>query len=452
MILRDLGQGLPPANAPPHHVWPSHRIWQLISRLWSPNASTRPSAFALAQMVTRTALTFPKHVIKNVIAFVDAEYHRGGRLYTYVWRARTRCLSNLCLVSRAYCTWATPVLYRHLLLRHDTIASKVFALNYALNRSITSPLTFNQVTDGYGTYTESFIMETKADELSPGAVSTAFRDLLRMMPRLRLVLVKDEGFVFPESLPSLITLQMEYLNEPFFLSQSTIALAFSYLQRLSISTYNCRTPAPTLPAVSASVSLPHLQVIEMANYSSYFSSSQFLETFSNWKLPTLQRLDIIDTVGEFNANSLIMFLKSHGSVILHLDLDQYGESAMPIGLLTDTFSLCVNLRSMRAHVEGWPAFDQLSPHPRLEDLHLSHWKHDDELADLAEVSLKILASFKHTAPTLFPKLRYARLHEKNSGFRAFFNSGDNFVTVENGNERYRRLDGGEIETGGFFLS
>ena len=68
-----------------------------------------------------------------------------------------------------------------------------------------------------------------------------------------------------------------------------------------------------------------------------------------------------------------MFLRSHGAVILYLDLDYDGWGAMPMGLLTDIFSLCVNLRSMRADVEGWLAFDQLSPHPSLEDLRISHW-------------------------------------------------------------------------------
>jgi hypothetical protein len=453
MILRDLGRGLPPASAPPHRVWPSHRIWQLISGLWSLNPSTRPSAFALVQTVTCTAFTLPMRVIQRVVAFVDAIYNRGGCLYTDAWIARTRCLSNLCLVSRAYCTWATPVLYRHLLLRHDAIPSKVFALNYALNHSITSPLACNQVTDGYGTHTKSVLMETRANELSSGALSTAFRDLLRMMPHLRFVLVKDGGFTFPENMPSLITLQMDYIHEALSPSPSTIALAFSYLQRLYIGAWKSRVFAPTLPVVPAGVFLPHLRVIEMVNNSSYFSSSQFLEAFSNWKLPTLQRLDIRDTDSEFNANSLIMFLKSHGSVILYLGLDQYGKSAMPMDRLIDIFSLCVNLRSMWIYLEGWPAFDQLSPHPRLEDLHILHRRHEDELADLVEVGLKVLASFKRIAPTLFPNLRYARLREENSDFEAFFNSGDNFITADRTTGRNGFLHGEvTIEMGTLFPS
>jgi hypothetical protein len=446
MILQDLRRGLAPAAAPPHRIWPSHRVWPIISGLWSLDPSSRSSAFTTAQVVERGDYTLPPSVVQRVISFVDAGYwDECDVLLLYEWKSRMQCVYSLCVVSREYCGWATPVLYRTLWVPGDVAAATLYALNYSLNNSVISPLACNRVAGGYGRHVQTLILGTTKNRNLRGDMSAVFRDLLQLMPRLRLVHIGD-GYVLP--LHSLSTLSIDYSYDRIsIVDESMIIAGFSYLQRLRIEV-RYGAMLPSFLAASPKLFLPHLQFLEILTlaYGGMRPFSFFLEALSGWKLPSLQYLDINSFNETHHADALIGFLRSHGTVLRYMTLEYYDGDPMPQDMLTTIFTLCTNLRSMRVYLGNIAAIGLLSFHPNLEKLRVTYGRDED-----AEFYNK-LKSFKSMAPTLFPKLVEARFGKFLSTSKAFFYPGDEFVTVREGNRVSRHYDGERVEIGELFLS
>jgi hypothetical protein len=455
MILQDLRKCSAPAAMPLDRTWPSDRIWTVISGLWSFNPASRPSAFATAQVVKRTEFALPPNVIRRVITLVDADYYcYDESSNTEVWAARTRCLRSLCIVSRACCAWATPAMYRHIWLRNGTMPPSLLALNYSIASSIASPLPFNQVADGYGTYTESLIMDSTDNQNLRGGLSTVFQDLLYRMPRLRSVHI-GSGPVHP--LHSLATLTIKYECEDVFLvHEGIIIMAFSYLQRLSIRIVD-KDWQPSFPAASSGLFLPHLRFIMIASYDPDnlygLSSSFFLEALSGWKLPSLQYLNVYRLGTEHYSDALIGFLLGHGAALQYLSL-QYYDSGYQIspGMLKNILALCPNLRSIHAGLEDLPALDQLPAHPNLEKISIEYdkGKHKGEEKRDADV-YKTIQSLKSMIPTRFSKLIEVKFKRNYPDLTALFHAGDAHITVQTRGRVFRHHDGGRIELGALFL-
>jgi hypothetical protein len=455
MILQDLRRGLPPASVPPHHVWPSHRIWEIVSGLWSLDPLSRSSALTAGQVLELAEFTLPPNVIQRVVAFVDANYighHNIGPATPDLdmWTTRTRCLYNLCLVSREYCGWGTPALYRILWFHEDVKAAALFALDYSLKNSVIYPLACNRAAGGYGGYTESVFIGRIRNQDLRGGLSTLFRDLLQRTPRLRLVYLGD-GAV-PRPLHPLSTLSIDYTLESIFIvDESIIFTAFSHLQRLHIECIYPPMP-PSFPAASSRLFFPHLRVLEIGVgvLAEYESPSSLLEALSGWKMPSLQYLDIA-SIGETKyADALVGFLRSHGAVLRYVTLRYYNSGcAMSQDVFTTIFTLCTNLRSMNVSLANTPAFDLLPAHLNLEKLCIT-LDNEYEHAEIYET----LKNFKSITSTSFPKLLEAKFMRlsRYPKLTAFFRTGDEFITLVDGIRVSRYYDGGSVEIGKLLCS
>jgi hypothetical protein len=357
-----------------------------------------------------------------------------------VWVARTRLLRSLCIVSSAYCTLATPALYRHIWLSECTTVATRFALNYSLNNSIIYPLRFNQVADGYGAYTETLVVSPTRDPNLQGMLSSDVRALLHMMPHLRLVSVGGA-----DSFHSLATLELNYyVNDWPLVDPSAIIPAFSYLQRLSIFLGTSIPGNAYLPAASSRLYLPQLLDIDICSFvrdNSEVSSHIILEALSSWQLPSLQRLSIDDCHNSHSVGALVKFLRVHGALLRDLTLEYPGALQMWQSLFTNVFTLCTNLCVMRVITYCWSALHNLPSHRNLERLCVTYKGYTDS----AEIYEQLM-SFKATTPAPFPKLVKVEFGDYR-GWTAVFHSGEEFITVQDGDKVSRYYEGGRIEIG-----
>lgn len=192
-IFQELRKGVPPAHEVPARDWPLGRVWPIIVECWALDPLLRPSALATAYALKRTAFTLPPTVLERIVAFFHwiPEHPHTSQLRIH-WFKHTDHLRNLCLTSKSFRRYATPLLYHCVLLFFATNPLALPALMDSLDESHRGTPAYNGVPEGHGRHVEVLII-CVSDWLGtsniPADLPGGLRDLIQRMPRLRIALI-----------------------------------------------------------------------------------------------------------------------------------------------------------------------------------------------------------------------------------------------------------------------
>jgi serine/threonine protein kinase len=376
IVIRDLKAGKPPATAHPDEGWGSDRAWKFILTLWKPDPSHRPSAFTAAHILRSTDFTIPEEAARRIIDFValgdtPMDYTISGG----EWRRRTLLLCNICLISRAFCGYVMPILYRNIRLYLDRKPKKLLRLIYALESSGRNPLPFTAAgPSGYGRFTRMLLIGVPFGLPQPRQLeirSNGIRALLNRLTDSRVVLIRGAPDPNPKIVfksHSLRTLEIQRVSISLLLDQPPVLQALSCLQRLCMRECTLRSPGTHNPS---NLCLPNLQDITISgtDKDNFGVITDLLATFSDWTMPRLNSLHISSIWGspEF-IPPFTRFLRVHGVALRYLTLDFHQCPSF-----ADFLPMCHNLRCLSAYLYQEDEFNLLPSnlfYPNLERINL----------------------------------------------------------------------------------
>jgi hypothetical protein len=456
-IFRDLRRGLPPAAERPQQAWPSVRAWPILAGCWAADPLSRPSAFTIAYMLRRTSFTFPTTVFKRIVHFVDITWGRIHFDSLPTWEERCKCLRHLCLVSTAYRTCVTPILYRAIWLDMGE-PWRLPALLSSLESSTTKALLSPQEADGYGVCTEMLTLPIPEKGPYQRNISVRVRDVLSKLPGLRLLNI--DSYMTPATsfeLPSLTTLTLSRVDLAILFDHIPTLQALESFQRLSISACHDSTPSRySLQEPLPKVYLPNL--LEISFYAGTASAKiKPFTTISTWTMPRLGSLHFRETPVVAASGSLLLdfftLLQTHGRHLQYLTLACTHLREQDISTL---LALCSGLHSL--HIDSPVSLFLLSTsHAHLERIRVRSGLTVRSMSYRnTSVAVDALESLKLKAGIAFPKLSYAEIIVGFSGdirYRSAtvsLRTGDRSITGRCEGKTYTLSDGQSDFSGAYF--